>query len=321
MKSLFFNAQVYTGGKVSRRSFLVENSRFTAIGPDAEILRLAGSDTDRINLHGLFVCPGLNDSHMHLISLGQSLRTAQLSGHTGSLAGMLAYLRQFAAGHPPRNGQWLRGRGWNQDYFSDTNRMPDRKDLDAISKEFPIMITRACGHCCVVNSRVLEIAGITGSTPSPDGGRIGLENGEPDGRLYDNAIELREEIGSETLSFIQMAIYEMKSAKRSEAPMLHFQKITDAILAFWGCADDQIDDENTRNIIKIGKRVERIDLYARLRRDRMNIQRDIRRLSWRICRTDLIYSQEGLQRLKELADAPELDYDEIIRTVDALVEC
>ena len=61
-------------------------------------------------------------------------------------------------------------------------------------------------------------------------------------RAYDNAIELREEIGSETLSFIQMAIYEMKSAKRSEAPMLHFQKITDAILAFWGCADDQIDD-------------------------------------------------------------------------------
>ena len=190
MKSLFFNAQVYAGGKVSRRSFLVENGRFTAVGPDAEILRLAGSDTDRINLHGLFVCPGFNDSHMHLISLGQSLRTAQLSGHTGSLAGMLAYLRQFAAGHPPRNGQWLRGRGWNQDYFSDTNRMPDRKDLDAISKEFPIMITRACGHCCVVNSRVLEIAGITGSTPSPDGGRIGLENGEPDGRLYDNAIEL-----------------------------------------------------------------------------------------------------------------------------------
>ena len=108
MKSLFFNAQVYAGGKVSRRSFLVENGRFTAVGPDAEILRLAGSDTDRINLHGLFVCPGFNDSHMHLISLGQSLRTAQLSGHTGSLAGMLAYLRQFAAGHPPRNGQGLR---------------------------------------------------------------------------------------------------------------------------------------------------------------------------------------------------------------------
>ena len=77
-------------------------------------------------------------------------------------------------------------------------------------------------------------------------------------RAYDNAIVLRDEIGSESLSFIQMAVYEMEEARRSQAPVLHFQKITDAILAFWGCIDDQIDDENTRNIIKIGKRVQRL---------------------------------------------------------------
>lgn len=140
-------------------------------------------------------------------------------------------------------------------------------------------------------------------------------------RAYDNAIELREEIGSETLSFIQMAIYEMNAAKRSEAPLLQFQKITDAILAFWGCADDQIDDENTRNIIKIGKRVERIDLYARLKKDRTAICRDIKRLSWRIGRTDLIYSKEKLAKLQALAEAPALDHQEIIRTVEQLVEC
>ena len=67
--------------------------------------------------------------------------------------------------------------------------------------------------------------------------------------------------------------------------------------------------------------MERIDLYARLRRDRAVIRREIRRLSWRIRRTELIYSEAGLQRLQELADAPELDYLEIIRIVDALVEC
>jgi len=140
-------------------------------------------------------------------------------------------------------------------------------------------------------------------------------------RAYDNAIELREEIGSETLSFIQMAIYEMNNAKRSDAPLLYFQKITDAILAFWGCVDDQIDDENTRNIIKIGKRIERIDLYARLRKDRTAIRRDVNRLAGRISRTDLIYSKDGLEQLKALADAPELDYVEIIRVVESLVEC
>lgn len=140
-------------------------------------------------------------------------------------------------------------------------------------------------------------------------------------RAYDNAIELREEIGSETLAFIQIAIYEMNSAKISEAPLLHFQKITDAILAFWGCVDDQIDDENTRNILKVGKRVERVDLYARLKKDQPSIQRETGRLIHRIRRTNLIYSQDDLVKLQELADAPQLDSRGIIRIVEQLVEC
>ena len=190
MKSVYCNAQVYTGEESLRQAFLVEDGIFTAVGSDREILALAGHDALITNMHGRFVCPGFNDSHMHLLSLGQFLSSARLSQHTGSLAEMFEYLRTFAAAHPPRNGQWLRGRGWNQDYFTDVKRMPGRADLDSISTDYPIMITRACGHCCAVNSRVLEIAGITGATAAPTGGAIGMENGEPDGRLYDNAIEL-----------------------------------------------------------------------------------------------------------------------------------
>ena len=140
-------------------------------------------------------------------------------------------------------------------------------------------------------------------------------------RAYDNAIELREEIGSETLSFIQMAIYEMNSAKLSAAPLLQFQKITDAILAFWGCVDDQIDDENTRNIIKIGKRVERLDLYARLGKDRVSLLREVNRLAGRIGRTDLIYREEDVQELKDLMNVQEPDCSRIIWVVEHLVEC
>lgn len=140
-------------------------------------------------------------------------------------------------------------------------------------------------------------------------------------RGYDNAIELREEIGSECLSFIQLAIYEMEAAQESDAPGLYFQKVTDYILAFWGCVDDQIDDENTRNIIKIGKRVERLDLYARLHRSREEIQREIDRLAGRIDRTDLIYSRDNLLALCAFAVRPELDYHAIVATAEALVEC
>ena len=190
MKHIFYNGQVYTGEEMLQTAFLVEDGLFRAVGKDGEILALADADTVRTNLRGRFVCPGFNDSHMHLLNYGQTLKAARLAEHTDSLAGLLRYLREYAAENPPREGRWLRGRGWNQDYFTDASRMPDRHDLDAVSTDYPVMITRACGHCCVVNSRALELAGIGPDTPSPEGGLIGRENAVPDGRLYDNAIDL-----------------------------------------------------------------------------------------------------------------------------------
>ncbi|MBO4871806.1 MAG: amidohydrolase [Lachnospiraceae bacterium] len=189
-KTIFYNGIVYTGQEAPAQAFLVKEGLFAAVGRDGELLPLADETTRLVDLQGRFVCPGFNDSHMHLLNLGQSLVTAQLAPHTGSLAELLRYLKEYTAQHPLREGRWLTGRGWNQDYFRDVSRMPDRKDLDTVSTEYPIRIIRACGHCCVVNSRALELAGITAATPSPEGGHIGRENGEPDGRLYDNAMDL-----------------------------------------------------------------------------------------------------------------------------------
>ena len=190
MRTVYYNAKVYTGSGI-KQAFIVEDGVFTAVGSVDEILALAGDGAEKHDLGGRFVCAGFNDSHMHLLGLGRSLSGAQLQKCTDSLAGMLEYLKEFASAHPPREGQWLWGRGWNQDYFTDVKRMPDRRDLDAVSTEYPIMITRACGHCCVVNSKALEAAGITRATSSPEGGSVGKdENGEPDGRLCDNAISL-----------------------------------------------------------------------------------------------------------------------------------
>ena len=190
MKEIFFNGKIYTGDEKLQEAFLVEDGCFGAVGTNAEISALADESTPRTDLQGRFVCPGFNDSHMHLVSYGRSLGAARLAEHTGSLAELLRYLRDFAAQDPPQEGRWLTGRGWNQDYFADVSRMPDRHDLDAVSADIPIMITRACGHCCVVNSRALEIAGISADSVSPAGGLIGMADGGPDGRLYDNAIEL-----------------------------------------------------------------------------------------------------------------------------------
>ncbi len=190
MRHIFYNGRVYTGQLPLCSAFAVEDGRFVRVGSDEELLALAREGDSTTDLQGRFVCAGFNDSHMHLLNYGQSLFSAQLAPHTSSLAELIACLKAYLLANPPREGQWLLGRGWNQDYFSDVSRMPDRHDLDAVSSEIPIMITRCCGHCCVVNSRVLALAGITADTPSPEGGSIGMADGEPDGRLYDNAIDL-----------------------------------------------------------------------------------------------------------------------------------
>ena len=192
MKTAYYNARVYTGALPLRGAFTVENGFFTQVGGNEEILSALSPADARVDLGGRFVCAGFNDSHMHLLGFGSTLRGAQLSGHTGSLSGMLAYLREYLKNDPPREGQWLLGRGWNQDLFSDVRRMPDRHDLDAVSREVPIMLSRACGHCSVVNTKALDICGIGPGTVSPEGGAVGFEDGYPDGRLYDNAIELAQ---------------------------------------------------------------------------------------------------------------------------------
>ena len=139
-------------------------------------------------------------------------------------------------------------------------------------------------------------------------------------RTYDNAVVLREEIGSETLSYIQLAVYEMNRAKESSAPLIWLQKVTDNIVAFWGMADDCIESENVRNLIKTGKRVERIDLYARLQYDLEKMEREICRHTGRIVRTNLKYDAAKLQNLGELIEKDSIDYWQIVYDVESLLE-
>ena len=80
---------------------------------------------------------------------------------------------------------------------------------------------------------------------------------------YDNAVQMRNENSSETMSYIQMAVNTMEKGKESTAPMLKLQEVFDDIFAFWGSADDYVESETTRNILKFGRSVERLDLYTR----------------------------------------------------------
>ena len=189
MKKVFLNGQVYTGALPLVSAFVVEDGRFTYAGGDDGARAMARAGDEIVDLNGRFVCAGFNDSHMHLLSCGLALRRAKLNEHTGSLRELIGYFRDFAQDGPNERG-WLVGRGWNQNYFTDVARMPNRYDLDEVSRDMPVAAVRCCGHCAVVNSKALEILGVTTETPAPEGGEIGLENGEPDGRFYDAAMDM-----------------------------------------------------------------------------------------------------------------------------------
>ena len=137
-------------------------------------------------------------------------------------------------------------------------------------------------------------------------------------RAYDNAIELRETIGSETLSYIQLAIYDWNKASRNQAPLMETQKVIDHIMAFWGIADDIIDDPEVRNILKAGKRIERIDLYARMNFSPCQLKREIRRMIPRVESSGLKYDPEKLETIRALVYMPEVDYYKLVEEVETI---
>lgn len=184
MKTIFYNAAVYTGTLPLQEAFGVEDHQFFFVGTNQEARQQAADLF--VDLQGAFVCAGFHDSHMHLLNFGQSLTIAPLHKHTDSLEEMLRCLKET----PPGRGGWILGRGWNQDYFADGNRMPTRWDLDQVSMENPVCAVRACGHALCLNSKALELLGITCDTPQPEGGQILLERGMPNGILFDNAMDL-----------------------------------------------------------------------------------------------------------------------------------
>ena len=138
-------------------------------------------------------------------------------------------------------------------------------------------------------------------------------------RAYDNAVVMREEIGSNTLAYIQMAVYAMNKAKISGAQIFELQRVKDNIVAFWGIVDDSIDDEHVRSMIKLGKRVERLDLYARMHMERPELKREAEKLNRRIDRTGLSYSKKRLAHINFLIEDDEIDYKKLVEEVEALM--
>ncbi len=188
MKTLYYNGNVYCGEENFQQAFLVEEGRITHVGTDEALLSMPHDQAE--NMQGAFLCPGFNDSHMHLLNLGNTMAMCPLA-EADSLADLIRRLSFFLEQKALPAGKWLLGRGWNQDHFSPASGMPTRFDLDQVSTMHPICIVRCCGHALSVNSRALEVLGITESTACPPGGTLCKdETGRLNGIFLDAAMPL-----------------------------------------------------------------------------------------------------------------------------------
>ncbi|MGK2910346.1 MAG: amidohydrolase [Sphingobium sp.] len=167
------------------------------IGDDGKVEKLLkGKDkrperpTFKLDGKGRTLLPGMIDGHGHVMGLGMSLLTLDLS-ETRSLAEAQAKITAYARENSGR--KWIIGTGWNQELWG-LGRYPTAAELDAAVADIPVWLERVDGHAGWANNAALKAAGITAATKAPQGGRIEMAGGKPSGVFVDAAKALIERV-------------------------------------------------------------------------------------------------------------------------------
>jgi hypothetical protein len=185
---LLHGGTIHTGNPAQPRAeaILSIGTRIEFVGDLAAARELAPANARVVDLAGATVLPGLGDAHAHLADIGARELGFDLTG-VESIAALQQRLAERAASD---GSPWIVGSNWIESKWKPAT-FPSRGDLDAAVKDRPVVLERADGHAVVVNSKALEVAGITRDTPDPAGGQILRDAaGEPTGMLIDNAMDL-----------------------------------------------------------------------------------------------------------------------------------
>ncbi len=177
MERIYKNGVIHTMDprNTTASAVAVKNGRFAAVGTIGEA-RAALPGAKETDLGGRAVLPGLADTHMHLFIHVQNKRCVPLRG--AKSAGELVALCKAALEAGGTAGGWLVGQGWIENTW-DEARFPTREQLDLISREVPVALTRACLHIACVNTKALERMGLNERS---EGAGTLMDIG-PDGKL------------------------------------------------------------------------------------------------------------------------------------------
>ena len=191
-RTLIAHAAILTEDPARPRAdaMVIEGERIAWIGALDDVPADALRDLDEtVDLDGARVIPGLIDAHMHAVMLANYFpQISALPPAVNSIEELIEAVRARRAEQGP--DRWVEGWGYDESLLAE-HRSPTRWDLDRGCSDAPVCIMRTCQHIRCVNSRALEIAGITRDTPDPAGGEIERdEAGEPTGVLKETARDL-----------------------------------------------------------------------------------------------------------------------------------
>ena len=183
---VFTNAVIYTADSANPKAeaVAVRGGKIVFVGSAADVRKYEASNTEVIDLGGKTLLPGMVDSHVHLSGIGQREMILNLEG-SKSLDEMVARVKEHVDRAGP--GAWVVGLNWIETPWN-PRRFPTRQDLDKVSPNNPVFLSRSDGHAGVANSVAIRLAGVTRATKPPTGGDILKDaTGEPTGMFIDHA--------------------------------------------------------------------------------------------------------------------------------------
>ncbi len=182
------NGRIFTGNPKHpfAEAMAVVNNKIVAVGTVAEIKAMIGSKTKQYQLNGKLVLPGFNDAHIHFLSGSLGLQTADLN-QSKNVQEAVAAVKEYALKNAAT--KWITGLGWQYTIFP--NGSPTKEMLDSVISDRPVYIRAYDGHSAWVNSKALQLAGITKETEFSGFGSIVKDaNGQPTGMLKERAMQL-----------------------------------------------------------------------------------------------------------------------------------
>ena len=212
MEYIIKNAKIATMDRENpfAEAAVVKDGKFVFCGVLKEAEKLISEKAETVDCGGNLVIPGFNDSHMHYLHYIKTKLSVDLRG-TVSVEDIVEKMSSAFEHFDKESGLWLVGEGWNHDCFTEgEKRFPTAKDLDEITKDYPVLIMRACYHIGVLNTKAMEVIGLDSAKTALLGAFCEVDkDGNPNGVIKENYFdEVKSKLPYPDLSILMKMMLE-----------------------------------------------------------------------------------------------------------------